>query len=49
MHNQLLLRKIGEGNSLVYLVTGACIGGVILCISPLPSQAMDQSHKVLKH
>ena len=48
-HNQLLIRKTGEGKSLVYLVTGACIGGVTLCISPLLSLAMDQSRKVLKH
>ena len=31
----------------MYLVTGACIGGVTLCISPLLSLAMDQSRKVL--
>ena len=48
-HNQLLIRKTGEGKSLVYLVTGACIGGVTLCISPLLLLAMDQSRKVLKH
>ena len=48
-HNQLLIRKTGEGKSLVYLVTGSCIGGVTLCISPLLSLAMDQSRKVLKH
>ena len=48
-HNQLLIRKNGEGKSLVFLVTGACIGGVTLCISPLLSLAMDQSRKVLKH
>ena len=49
-HNQLLIRKTGEGKSLVYLVTGACIGGVTLCISPLLSLAMDQSRKeVLPH
>lgn len=46
-HNQLLIRKTGEGKSLVYLVTGACLGCVILCISPLLSLAMDQSRKVL--
>ena len=34
---------------MVFLVTGACIGGVTLCISPLLSLAMDQSRKVLKH
>ena len=48
-HNQLLIRKTGEGKSLVFLVTGACIGGVTLCISPLLSLATDQSRKVLKH
>jgi len=48
-HNQLLVRKTGEGESLVYLVTGACIGVVTLCISPLLSLAMDQSRKVMKH
>ena len=49
LHNQLLVRKTGEGKSLVYLVTGACIGGVTLCISPLLSLAMDQSRKVIQH
>ena len=48
-HNQLLIWKTGEGKSLVYLVTGTCIGGVSLCISPLLSLAMDQSRKVLIH
>ena len=48
-HNQLLIWKTGEGKSLVYLVTGTCIGGVTLCISPLLSFAMDQSRKVLIH
>ena len=47
-HNQLLISKTGEGKSQVHLVTGACIGGVTLCISPLLSLVMDQSHKVLK-
>ena len=48
-HNQLLIRKTGEGKSLVYLVTGACLGRVVLCISPLLSLAMDQSRKVLTY
>jgi len=48
-HNQLLVRRTGEGKSLVCLVTGACIGGVTLWISPLLSLAMDQSRKVMKH
>ena len=48
-HNQLLIQKTGEGKSLVYLVTGAYIGGVTLCILPLLSLAMDQSRKILKH
>ena len=47
--NQLLVQKTGEGTSLVFLVTGACIGGITLCISPLLSLAMDQNRKVLKH
>ena len=48
-HNQLLIRKTGEGKSLVYQVTGACLEWVVLCISPLLSLAMDQSRKVLKY
>ena len=48
-HNQLLLRKTGKGKSLIYLATGASIGGIILCVSPLLSLAMDQTRKVLKH
>ena len=47
--NQLLIRKTGEGKSLVFLVTGVCIGGVTLYILPLLSLGMDQSRKVLKH
>ena len=48
-HNQLLICKTGEGKSRVYLVSGTCIGGVTLCISPLLSLAMDQSCKALNH
>ena len=48
-HNQLLIRKTGEGKSLVYLATGACIGGITLCVSPLLSLAMDQAQKVLNN
>ena len=48
-HNQLLVHETGEGKSLVYLATGACIGGITLCISPLLSLAMDQTRKVLNH
>ena len=48
-HNQMLIRKTGEGKSLIILVTGACLGCVTLCISPLLSLAMDQSRKVLKY
>ena len=48
-HNQLLIRKTGEGKSLVYLATGACIGGITLCISPILSLGMDQTRKVLNH
>ena len=48
-HNQLLVCKTGEGTSLVYLATGASLGGVILCVSPLLSLAVDQTQKVLQH
>ena len=47
-HNQLLVRKTGEGKSLVYLVTGTILRGVTLFISPLLSLTMDQARKVLK-
>ena len=47
-HNQLLVRKTGEGKSLVYLVTGTILRGVTLLISPLLSLAMDQARKILK-
>ena len=47
-HNQLLVRKTGEGKSLVYLVTGTILRGVTLVISPLLSLAMDKARKILK-
>ena len=47
-HNQLLVRKTGEGKSLVYLVTGTILRRVTLLISSLLSIAMNQARKILK-